>query len=111
MTYCTDPYTCDTRLKLIFNFNFATAPLSQPVEIEVKKRSDTAIHIFWRGFSTTQLEEPLEGYKVNIRLTKFSFRRVHETIVFVETVVYFNSSSLPGSDVERRRGYKERHRL
>ena len=43
-----------------------SAPLNMPVEVKVRRKSDHAISVWWRGVSTTaQLEEPLEGYKVS----------------------------------------------
>lgn len=42
------------------------APLNMPVEVEVNRRSESTIFVKWRGVSTNQLEEPLEGYKVRI---------------------------------------------
>ena len=40
------------------------APINQPVEVHVYQLSDTSIHVTFRGVSTTNVEEPLIGYKV-----------------------------------------------
>ncbi|ELT90327.1 hypothetical protein CAPTEDRAFT_180331 [Capitella teleta] len=43
-----------------------TAPINMPVEVQVLRKSGTAIEVSFRGVSTTSEEEPLEGYKVRI---------------------------------------------
>jgi len=42
------------------------APINQPVEVRVTKVDDASVDVWWRGVSTTQEEEPLEGYAVKI---------------------------------------------
>ena len=51
----------------MLNFFTLSAPIDMPVEVQIEKRSSTSIFVNWRGVSTTQLEEPLEGYKVCVR--------------------------------------------
>lgn len=41
------------------------APIEPPVEVTVTRKSDHAVSVWWRGVSTTNVEEPLEGYKVS----------------------------------------------
>ena len=59
----------DIESLLLIMFGYFLAPLNQPVEIEVHRLSETSIHAYWRGFSTTYIEEPLEGYKVLYSIT------------------------------------------
>merc|ERR1712227_383004 len=37
-----------------------SAPINQPVEVKVYRKSSTEVHAYWRGVSTTHVEEPLE---------------------------------------------------
>lgn len=45
---------------------FRNAPINQPTEVQVLKVDVGTIDVFWRGVSTDQREEPLDGYKVRI---------------------------------------------
>lgn len=55
-----------TMCTLRFNIPpFVSAPINPPVEVKVTRLSSWSISVWWRGVSTNQLEEPLEGYKVS----------------------------------------------
>ena len=41
------------------------APIEPPVEVQIERKSDHSVYVKWRGVSTTNEEEPLEGYKVS----------------------------------------------
>lgn len=49
-----------------------TAPINMPVEVQVLRKSGTAIEVSFRGVSTTSEEEPLEGYKVIYNLLSYN---------------------------------------
>ncbi|CAD5115430.1 DgyrCDS4405 [Dimorphilus gyrociliatus] len=45
---------------------FRNSPINQPTEVQVLQIDSGTIDVFWRGVSTDQREEPLDGYKVRI---------------------------------------------
>ena len=44
-----------------------SAPMDAPVEVSLRSVGPNSIFVKWRGVSTDQQEEPLEGYQVNYR--------------------------------------------
>jgi len=47
------------------------APMDAPVEVSLRSVGPNSVFVKWRGVSTDQQEEPLEGYQVN-SLQRFS---------------------------------------
>ena len=68
--WCIDDTKCqqiehiDISLGHLHNCLLFLAPINQPTEVRVKKIDDASVWVWWRGVSTDQTEEPLEGYMV-----------------------------------------------
>lgn len=73
-----------------------SAPMDAPVEVSLRTVSTNAVFVKWRGVSTDQDEEPLEGYKIY-------YWRQGENIYIAKS--YDSQKVLLISDVCRRLDY------
>ena len=46
-------------------WTLVSAPMDAPVEVSLKSVGPNSVFVQWRGVSTDQNEEPLEGYEVS----------------------------------------------
>ena len=53
------------------------APLNAPTEVWIEQIGYGAIRVHWRGVSTDQEEEPLQGYKVGRRGISWDSHNMH----------------------------------